>query len=143
MPGIGDTNRLASLYDHTTAEGLVLPSLAAGIPVASANANWEYGNYVAIVAAGVILYRYHIHSLSIESADQDGVYQVALYHSAAHVLVSTIRFAIVGGFFGNCYYPMSSAMIPPSAQIDCRVAYNLGLANVGTLGISICYCVES
>lgn len=143
MPGIGDTNRLASLFDHITAEGLVLPSLAAGIPVISTNTNWEFGNYAAVVAGGVITARFHIHSISIESATHDGVYQLELYHSAGHVLVSSIRFAVFGGFFGNAFYPISAALVPPSAQIDARVAYSAGLANIATVGISICYCVES
>jgi hypothetical protein len=143
MPGIGDTNRLASLFDHITVEGLVLPSLAAGIPVVSANANWTFGNYAAVVAADVITARYHIHSISVESCTHDGVYQLELYHSAGHVLVSSVRFAVSGGFFGNSLYPVSSALIPPNAQVDARIAYSAGLANVATVGISICYCIEA
>jgi hypothetical protein len=146
MPGIGDTNRLATLYEHTVAVGLVHPTLGAGIAVQVANADWTYGNYATVVGAGVITSRYHVHSISIEYCNQPAitpaVFELELYHGATDIPLSSIRFAVVGGFFGNSLYPISSALVGPSEQIRARAASSDGLANQSTLTISICYCIE-
>ena len=149
MPGIGDTNRLASLYDHVTAAGLVYPTGAAGATVQSpapGAANWTPGTIVTIVPAATINSRYHIHSISVESCDQPAitpaVFELALYHGPDDILVSTVRVAISGGFFGNMLYPISSALIGPGERIRAILASSDGFANQMTITISICYCIE-
>jgi len=144
MAGIGDTNRVATIFDHIVTEGLVYPSLAAGAAVQTAALNWVLGNYAVVVPAATILSRFHIHSITIESTTwgDTAIYQVELYHGAADVLVSQVRFSIVSGFFGNAVYPIASTLIPGGDQVRARAASSDGLAHQATLGVSICYCIE-
>ena len=142
MTGIANTHRMARLYNHITRESLVFPTLAVGAPVVSSAANWTYGVYATVMAATTILAPFHIHAVSIESCDQNAVFQLQLYQSAADTVVSTVRFAVAGGFFGNQVYPIGSALIPANARIRARLASSDGLANQATISISFVYVIE-
>lgn len=145
MPGIGDTNRLASLYDHITAAGLVYPTGAAGATVLTGVAVWTWSvAYNPVVPINTINSRYHIHSVTIETCNvgTDAVYELQLYRGVANVPVASIRFSVAGGFFGNQVYPVSAALIGPGEQVDARCMSSDGLAHPATLTISVCYCIE-
>ena len=145
MAGIGDTNRLASLYDHVTAAGLVYPTGAAGATVLTGVADWTWSvAYNAVVPIATINSRFHIHTVTIEtcSVGTDAVYELALYSGVGHDLVSSIRFSVAGGFFGNQVYLVPCALIGPGLQVDARCASSDGLAHPATLTISIGYCIE-
>lgn len=142
MPGIGDTNRLATIFDHIVTEGLVYPTLAVGATVVSAGADWTFGNYATVVPVTTIRSRFHIHSVTVESCDVNGVFELALYHGAAHTLVASIRFSVFGGFFGNAMYAVSSSLIPADEIIEARLASSNGAAEVATVTVSISYAIE-
>jgi len=142
MPGIGDTNRLATVFDHIVASGLVYPTMAAGATVVSANVDWTMGNYATIVPINTITSRFHVHSISIETCNRNAVFELELYHGATRLLVAGIRFAVAGGFFGNALYPISSILIPANEIIEARIASSNGTAEIATVTMSICYCIE-
>ena len=139
MPGIGTSNQISTIFDHITSESMVYPSLAAGATVVSANADWTYGAYATVVAAGVITVRYHIVNVSIESCNRNAVFQLQLYKGAADDVVATVRFAVSGGFFGNQLYQTNSEPIEASSQLRARLASSNGLAEIATITISVGY----
>ena len=122
-----------------TARRQVYPTLAAGAAIVSANANWAYGNYAVIVPAGIITGGYHVLAISIESCNRNAVFELQLYQGAADDVVTTVRFAVVGGFFGNQVYVIGSAEIVAGAQIRARLASSNGLAEIATITLSLVY----
>jgi hypothetical protein len=139
MTGIGDTHRLATLYNHFVTESQVYPSLAAGATVVSAAANWTYGAYAVVVAAGVVAARFHIHAVVIETCNQNDVFQLQLYKGAADDVIATVRFAVFGGFFGNSVYPIASELVEGGSQVRARLAASNGFAAQATMTISLVY----
>ena len=130
---------LKLLVAHIHEEGKVYPTLVAGVPVVSTNTNWELGALSTIVAAGAILTDYRLHAISLENADKDAVYELVIYQGADDVEVCRIRFAVVGGFFGNSYYVLTGPLVPGAARLRAAVACSTGLAGVWTVTISIAY----
>ncbi|MGD8499536.1 MAG: hypothetical protein PVJ86_02750 [Phycisphaerales bacterium] len=126
---------------HFSYESQVYPTLTAGATVVSAAADWTYGAYAVVVPINTITSRYHIVSMTVESCDQNAVFQLALYKGAADDLVATTRFAVSGGFWGNSVYVMGSEPVEANAQLRARVASSDGLANQATLTISVAYHV--
>lgn len=120
---------------------LVYPTLANGIDVVSANADWTYGAYATIVPASTIVSDFHIVGVVIEDCDQDAVFELQLYSGAGDDIVTSIRFAVQGGFFGNQVYAIGSADIVADSRIRARLASSNGLAAVATATISIWYYV--
>jgi hypothetical protein len=136
MPGI--TDQFTS-YTHFSLESQVYPTLAAGATVVSAAADWTYGAYAVVVPINTITVRYHIISMTVESCNQNAVFQLALYKGAADDLIASTRFAVSGGFWGNSVYVMGSEPCEANAQLRARVASSDGLANQATLTISVAY----
>lgn len=138
------TSKVNYLVAHTITESQVYPTLAAGVNVLSDNAaDWTYGAYATIAAASTITSRFHIHNVAIESCDKNGVFQLALYRGAGDDLIATIRFSIVGGFWGNSVYVVASEVCEANDQIRARLAYDdVTGSGQATAGISICYCIE-
>jgi len=133
------TSELKLLVAHIHEIGRVYPTMAAGVPVASANANWAIGGLATIVGAGVIAGNYRLHAVSLEAADHDGVYELIIYQGADDVEVCHIRFAVVGGFFGNSYYVLTGPLVPGGARLRAAVACSTGLAAIATVTISVAY----
>jgi len=82
---------------HFEGEKLVYPSLAAGVAVVSANADWEFGAYATVIPENVIDAAFHIRGVSIESCDRNAVFQLELYKYPEDEVVTAIRFAVAGG----------------------------------------------
>jgi hypothetical protein len=139
MTGIGDTHRLATLYNHFVTESQVYPSLAAGATVVSAAVNWTYGAYATIVGAGSIAARFHVHAVVIETCNQNDVFQLQIYKGAADDVIATVRFSIAGGFFGNSVYPIASELIEAGNQVRARLAAGNGGMAQATMTISLVY----
>ena len=135
--------RLFNLWQYFNYERKVYPTLAAGATVISANSVWGLGNYATIVPAGAIAARFHVHNISIETCSDDGVFQLELYQGASDILVTSIRFAQSGGFFGPSVFFVGSAFIPAGAQIRARLASSDGLANQCTITMSIGYITHT
>lgn len=137
------TGSLADLLSevdvHFHTESQVYPSLAAGATVVSANADWTYGAYATVVPASTISGAFHVHNVAIESCDQNAVFQLALYKGAGDDLIGTVRFASVGGFWGNAVYDVTCEEVEADAQIRARLASSDGAANQATVTISVCY----
>ena len=132
------------LYHYFTTESQVYPTLLAGATVQSDNAaDWTYGTIAVIVPANQITSRFHIHNISVESCDKNGVFQLALYRGATENLIATIRFAIVGGFWGNSVYIVASEVCAANDQIRAKLAYSdVTVSGQATMTLSICYCIE-
>lgn len=129
----------AQVLRYFTNESLVYPTLAAGATVVSAAADWTYGAYAVIVPADTITSDYYVHNVSIESCNQDAVFELALYKGVGDDLIATVRFALVGGFWGNSVYVITAETVDANSQIRARMASSDGLANQATATISICY----
>jgi hypothetical protein len=131
--------RVDELYDQFQEERLVYPTLAAGATVVSANTDWVYGAYAQIIPASTIVSPFHVMIVSIESCDRDAVLQLQLYQGAADTIISTVRFAVNGGFFGNQLYDIKSGEVPANARVRARLASSDGTANIATITISVVY----
>lgn len=131
--------RVDELYDSLQEERFVYPSLAAGATVVSANADWTYGAYAQIVPAATITNPFHVTIVSIESCDRDAVFQLELYAGAGDTVISAIRFAINGGFFGNQVYVIGSAEVAANDRVRARLASSNGTAQIATITVSIVY----
>ena len=141
---IDAASKLRLLYHYFTTESQVYPTLGAGATVQSDNAaNWVYGTIAVIVPANQIASRYHIHNISIESCDKNGVFQLALYRGATENLIATVRFSVAGGFWGNSVYVIASEVCAANDQIRAKLAYNdVTVSGQATITMSICYCIE-
>jgi len=129
--------RLDELYDHWQAERKVYPTLAAGATVVAPAGVWAYGNYATVVPINTIANDYHVTVVSVESCSvAAGVFQLELYKGAADDIITAVRFAVVGGFFGNQVYDIGSEEVDANDQIRARVASSVGAA---TLTISVVY----
>jgi hypothetical protein len=133
------TSELKLLVAHIHEQGRVYPSEAAGIPVISANTNWGLGNLATVIGAGVIGTDYRLHAVCLENATKDGIYELIIYQGAGDVEVCRVRFAVVGGFFGNSYYVLTGPLVPGGARLRAAVACSDGLAGAGTVTISVAY----
>jgi hypothetical protein len=107
--------------------------------VASANADWTLGTITEVVPANTITTTYHVSLVSVESCDENAVFELALYHGAANTLMSTIRFAVNGGFFGNQLYLVPSVKVPANSKLSAALASSNGTAAVGTITMSVVY----
>jgi hypothetical protein len=139
MPGIGASYKIGELYTHFATETQVYPSLGAGTAVLSSNADWTYGAYATVVAAGVITDHFHPTHVNIEACDENAIFQLQLYKGAADAVICTVRFAISGGFFGNQVYMVISAPVEGGSQVRARLASSNGAAAQATIAMSICY----
>jgi hypothetical protein len=131
--------RLAELYDQFQNERYVYPVLAAGAAVVSANTDWTYGAYATVVPESTITNPFHIIAVSIESCDEDAVYQLELYKYPEDEIVTAVRFSIEGGFYGNTVYAVGSKEVAANARVRARLASSNGTAAVATITVSIVY----
>lgn len=131
--------RVDELYDQFQEERFVYPTLADGAAIVSANTDWTFGAYAEVVPANTIANPFHVMIVSIEACDRDAVFELQLYQSAADEVVTSIRFAVDGGFYGNQVYDIKSAEIPANARVRARVASSNGTAQVATIAISVVY----
>lgn len=132
-------SRLDEVYDNLNVERQVYPTLAAGATVISAAADWTLGAYAEVVPINTITNNFHILGISIESMNQNAVFQLELYKGATDDLVTAVRFAVAGGFWGNSVYVIGAEEVAANARIRARLASSDGLANQATATISICY----
>lgn len=123
--------RLDELYDTFQLERRVYPSLAADATVISPAAAWTYGNYATVVPANTITNDFHILIVSIESCTvAAGVFQLELYKGSTDSIITAIRFAMAGGFWGNMVYTIGSGEVAANSQVRARMAANVGAAAV-------------
>jgi hypothetical protein len=144
MPSIlnGDQTteqRVRDLYNANYTEGRVYPTLAAGTTVASANVDWVLGTVTELIPANTVTTAYHVSLVSVESCDENAVFELALYYGAANTLMSTVRFAVNGGFFGNQLYLVPSVKVPANSKLSGALASSNGTAAVGTITMSVVY----
>jgi hypothetical protein len=122
-----------------SSEREVYPSLTTGASLVSANADWTYGEFTTVIPANEIEIGYHVLSINVESCDRNAVFQIEMCQGANDVPISTNRFAISGGFFGNQVDIIGSAVVPASARIRARIASSNGAAEIATIGISVVF----
>lgn len=132
-------SRLDEVYDQLNLERKVYPTLAAGTTVVSGAADWTLGAYAEVVPASTITNDFHILNVAIESMNQNAVFQLELYKGAGDDLITTVRFSVVGGFWGNSIYVVGAEEVEANARIRARLASSDGLANQATATISLCY----
>jgi hypothetical protein len=137
-PGVAAT-QVKEILDFHQNERLVYPSLAAGSTVVSANADWAYGAYATVIPVNTITNDFHIVAVSIESCNRDAVFQLELYKGAGDDIVTAVRFAVQGGFFGNQLYVLGSEEIEANSLVRARLASSNGLAQIATITISVVY----
>lgn len=129
--------RVDELYDQFQQERLVYPTLAAGATIVSNAVAWTYGNYGLIVPINTITNDFHILNVSIESCNvAAGVFQLELYKGAADDIITAVRFAMAGGFWGNMVYLIGSEEVEANAQVRARLASSVGAT---TITVSIVY----
>ena len=131
--------RVRDLHNANYNRGRVYPTLAAGVSVASANADWTLGTVTEVVPANTITTAYHVSLVSIEACDENAVYELAVYYGASDTLMCTIRFAVSGGFFGNQLYLLPSVKIPANSRLRMALASSNGAGAVGTIAVSVVY----
>lgn len=141
--GIGNIATLVqAIFDGSENERRVYPTLANGATIVSANADWAYGAYATVVPASVITSDYQVLALSIESCNRNAVYQLELYKGGGDDIVTAVRFAVEGGFFGNQVYVIGSERVDANSQIRARLASSNGAAEIATIAMSIVYYVH-
>jgi hypothetical protein len=114
--------------------------LTDGVTVLSDTTDWGLGALTPVVPINTIASAYHISAVVIETCDQNGVFELALYYGVGNTLMSTVRFSYFGGFFGNTVYLTPSVKIPANSQIDVRLAYSDGFTVAqATITMSIIY----
>jgi len=138
---LADTVLEAALEDHL--ETLVYPDLLAGATVVSAAADWTLGAYATIVPINTIASEYHVRAVNIESCNQNAVFQLELYKGAGDDIVAAVRYSVVGGFWGNTVYNISSEPVDANLGIRARLASSDGLANQATITMSIRYHIHA
>lgn len=136
---VGSTISITIADQYIVSERKVYPTLAAGATVVSANANWAYGEYAVVVPASTIDTHFQINGISIESCTDNAIFQLELYKGAADDVVTAVRFAVEGGFFGNQVYIVGSEIIDANLQVRARLASSDGLLNQATITISVIY----
>jgi hypothetical protein len=124
---------------ETLIQAYVYPTLAAGATVVSSTANWTYGAYAEVVPASTITTDFRITGIAVESCNRDAVFELQLYKGATDVIVSSIRFSVNGGFFGNQVYLITSTLIDANARVRARLASSNGAAEQATITASIMY----
>jgi len=129
--------RLDELYDAFQLERKVYPTMAAGAAIVSPAGVWTYGNYATIVPANTIANDFHILNVSIENSNvAAGVFQLELYKGGADDIITAVRFAMAGGFWGNMVYLIGSEEVEANSQVRARLASSVGAA---TITVSIVY----
>jgi hypothetical protein len=134
-------SQIMKVLPNVRSERLVYPTLAAGATVVSANTDWTYGNYATVIPINTVVNPFHILALSIESCDRNAVFQLELYKGAADDIVTGVRFAVEGGFFGNQVYVVGSEQVDANSQIRARIASSDGTALIATITLSVVYYV--
>lgn len=129
------------LRERQTNAATVYPSLTDGASVVSANSDWTMGAYATVIPASTIGTAFQLTAVNIESCDKNAVFELELYQGDGDTRITTVRFAVIGGFFGNCVYRFSSAEIAANARVRARLASSDGLANQATITISVRYIV--
>lgn len=91
--------------------------------------------------ANAITEDFIVQTFTIESCNNDGVFELEFYYGASDIIFASYRFAVNGGFFGvPAPTPrVSSPVIPANSRIRAKIASSDGLANQATLTISIGY----
>jgi hypothetical protein len=142
---IDPISRVGVPYEFLISEPLVHPTLAAGATIVSAAANWTLGAYATIVPAATITADFIMQTFTVESCNNDGVFEIEFYHGATDILFAAYRFAVNGGFFGvpSPLPRTSSPVIPANSQIRARLASSDGAANQATLTVSIGYVLTT
>ena len=130
---------VTSLYNANYKEGRVYPTLAAGATVISGASDWVLGAFATVIPASTIGVEYHVSSVVIETCDKDAVFELVLYHGDSDTPISTVRFSVIGGYFGNTVYHLPSIKIPADDRIRAKLASSDGLANQATIKISVVY----
>jgi len=130
--------RLLRMYDDSYMPVIVYPTLAAGVPLVSGNADWVLGAVTQIIPAGIAT-PFLLQMVVIETLDKDGVFELVLYHGAADAESARIRFSIFGGFFGQAVFRIPSALIPTGERIRAALACSTGLAAAANATISLAY----
>jgi hypothetical protein len=133
---------VTSISHSIESERLVYPTLANGATVVSANVDWTFGAYATVVPAATIASDFHVLGLVIEACDRDAVFQLELYRGAGDDLITAIRFAVQGGFFGNQVYIVGSEHIDANDRIRARLASSNGTAQIATIALSIVYFIH-
>jgi hypothetical protein len=126
------------MYNDKYLLGSVHPSLAAGVALPSANADWGLGAITEIVAANHIITDYIVHKVVIETMDKAGVFELVLYYGAADTEFARVRFAIID-VGGNATCEISGQLIPANSRIRAQLACSTGLAAVANSTISLAF----
>jgi hypothetical protein len=120
----------------------VYPTAAVGATVSSGTGAWVEGAYFPVVPVGTITNPFHIHGVCIETCTlAAGTFELSLYSGVGHTEVARMRFAIVGGFFGNVVDLVTGVRIAANSQIDAKLRCSVGTPD--TLTISIRYAEEA
>jgi len=131
-----------ALFTQKSSRIYVYPTGVAGSgPITSAGGAWGgLGNFATVVGANQIATDYHVVSVSVENISANGVYELVLYYGAGDTEFARLRFASVGGFWGNAYYRIVSPHIPANSQIRAKCEDSEG---AGALTISVGYVLHA
>jgi len=142
---IDPISRIGVPYEFLISEPLVYPTLGVGATIVSGATNWTLGAWATIVATNAITADFIMQTFTIESCNNDGVFEIHFHHGAADILFAAYRFAVDGGFFGvpSPLPRTSSPVIPANSQIRAKLASSDGFANQATLTISIGYVLTT
>ena len=138
---IDKISRLRIPYEYIVSHRLVYPTLAVGVTMVS-GADWVYGAYATLVPATTITENFLVHSVTIESATDNGVMQMEIYHGASDHAIHVWRFTIAGGYWSTQpFLTAGTPLIPANDRIRGRLASSDGTANPCTMTVSIGYVI--
>ena len=127
--------RVRMLEEHVHNANLVIPSLAAGISLASKNIAWTLSdNFTVVVATNAITEDFDFHWLNIEDMSANGVYELWLYGGAdaSEVLFAKKRATRETNKAARAGFGMISPLLLANTQIKAKLATSNAVADTMT-----------
>lgn len=127
--------RIKTLTEHIHGESKCYPTLGAGIALATHADPWTLGTITEIVPASTITSDYDIHFLSIESLDDNGVYELHLFHGAGDTAAGCVRFTKNANQDATTNIPLVTVLVPANDRLRAQLASSVGNSNA-TVAVS-------
>jgi len=127
--------RVRQIQEHIHSPNLVIPSLAAGITVASKNIAWTLSdNFTVVVATNAITEDFDFHWLNVENMSANGVYELWLYSGAdaSEVVFAKKRLTREVNKAARAGLGMISPLMPANTQIKAKLATENAVADTMT-----------
>lgn len=130
-PTLGGRTKI--LLQHFHSKGFVYPTGADGVVVTGAAGAWALGAFAEIVPASTITSAFDIHSIYIENANANDVYELVIYAGTTEITrIRNVRISNVGAV---PTVPIQTAVMPPNTQVQAKVMSAGGGGDALTISI--------